>query len=273
MSISYDCHLHTDFSTDSSTPMESQLQQAKRIGLKGVCITDHMDYDFPEEEYPHAANPFVFDPVPYQKQIKGMQKKFPELEIFTGVECGLQNNPHTREQLNQLMALGNWDFRIGSVHLIDGRDPYSPAFWEDRDPVECLRLFFEQTYENILSFHDFDSLGHLDYAVRYAPADYQYRPEAFMDIVDAILAFLVKKDIALEVNTSGLKTAQAAPNPHWDILRRYVQSGGRLITLGSDAHSPEYVGYRFSDMAKKIREIGLQEYVVYQNCRPVFYEI
>lgn len=271
--IEYDCHLHSAFSTDSDTPMEKQIYRAKAAGLRGVCLTDHMDYDFPGDEWPDVDAPFVFDPVSYLRHIEEMKNKFEDIEILAGVECGLQKFPSTKEKLDELKNMGAWDFRIGSLHLIEGKDPYYPAFWEGRDAEDCLRAYFEETYENLLLFHDFESLGHLDYAVRYAPSAYLYTPEVFFDVIDAILSFLIQKDIALEINTSGLKTGRNMPNPHWEILSRYVQLGGRLITIGSDAHTPEYVGYHFREIGDPIKKTGLQEYVVYRNCKPVFHKI
>lgn len=39
-----DYHIHTSFSGDSTYPMEDVVQQAIRLGLKEICITDHVDY-------------------------------------------------------------------------------------------------------------------------------------------------------------------------------------------------------------------------------------
>ncbi len=47
--IQYDTHVHTMFSTDSVTPMRSQLDRAKQLHLKGICFTDHIDYDFQQK--------------------------------------------------------------------------------------------------------------------------------------------------------------------------------------------------------------------------------
>ena len=47
--ILYDTHMHTEFSTDSDTPVTAQTERAEQAGLRGICITDHMDYDFPAE--------------------------------------------------------------------------------------------------------------------------------------------------------------------------------------------------------------------------------
>ena len=44
-----DSHMHTEFSTDSEAPVRSMLDAAVERGLGSVCITDHMDLDFPPQ--------------------------------------------------------------------------------------------------------------------------------------------------------------------------------------------------------------------------------
>ena len=46
----YDFHVHSDFSSDSQAPMEAMVQEGIRLGLPGICFTEHMDLDFPGEK-------------------------------------------------------------------------------------------------------------------------------------------------------------------------------------------------------------------------------
>lgn len=46
--ITGDFHMHTSFSTDCQSDIESMLEGAVNKGMKVVCITDHWDQDFPE---------------------------------------------------------------------------------------------------------------------------------------------------------------------------------------------------------------------------------
>ena len=48
--ILYDMHLHSDFSSDSTTPVGKQIESARQTGLHGICMSDQMDTEFPEEE-------------------------------------------------------------------------------------------------------------------------------------------------------------------------------------------------------------------------------
>lgn len=273
--ILFDTHIHSCYSTDSDTPLARQIEQAIKRGLHGICITDHMDYDFPKEAMKKAFDkpPFVFEPVPYLEELKQLKTRYPSLQIQVGVECGMQTADSVLKKNRRLVQDFPWDYIIGSLHLVDGQDPYYPSFWEGKPASKCVRLYFEQVYENIKKFHDFDSLGHLDYIVRYAPDDYDYKPSLYFDILDEILQFLIRKDKALEINTSGLKSAGRTQNPHLDILKRYAALGGELITIGSDAHTPEYLGFAFEQIPDIMEKAGLHQYVTYQQHKPVFQPI
>ena len=48
--ICADCHMHTDFSTDSTASMESMAERAVSLGMETICFTDHFDMDFPGGE-------------------------------------------------------------------------------------------------------------------------------------------------------------------------------------------------------------------------------
>ncbi len=269
MAIQYDTHLHSDFSTDSSTQLISQINEAKKSGLHGIVITDHYDYDFPKDQYPEADTPFVFSIPDYLSCIKSLQKEVntEQFQLYTGIELGLQNTALVHAKMDEIHTYDQFDYFIGSVHLIDKKDPYYPEFWQGGSPHDLILKYFEQMLDNITAYHNFDALGHLDYIVRYAPEHYQYQPANFKDVICAILELLIQKEIALEINTSGIKST-GMPNPHTQILQWYQDLHGSLITIGSDAHSPEFLAYRF-DLLNKILQInGFREYVTYEKHKP-----
>ena len=44
--ILWDCHMHSSFSADSDTPMESMIQRAIELGIQGITFTEHLDPDY-----------------------------------------------------------------------------------------------------------------------------------------------------------------------------------------------------------------------------------
>lgn len=274
--IQYDTHIHSAYSTDSPTPIRVQIDRAVECGLAGICLTDHMDYDFPPDQYdgvlPAHALPFWFDVHEYKKELAGLKAEYPDFTILTGVECGMQTLAGIKEKNEALTADPSFDYVIGSLHLSERKDPYYQEFWEGRDPYQCVRRYLEELYDTLRTFTAFDSLGHLDYIVRYAPDYFRYDPMQYRDLLEEILKILIKKDIALEVNTSGYKST-GYPNPHPDILVLYKELGGEMITIGSDAHIPDFLAYQFDRILPLLKKAGLHQYVTFHRRRPMFHPL
>ena len=45
----WDTHMHSQFSGDSHTPRGRYDRCCKTKNLKGICFTDHLDIDYPDE--------------------------------------------------------------------------------------------------------------------------------------------------------------------------------------------------------------------------------
>ena len=264
----WDTHMHTDFSGDCTSTPVSMIESAIEKGLTGICITDHLDYDYPEDI------DFEIDLPVYLQKIRELQEIYKnKIEILFGVELGIQ--PHLADRLAKVTATYPFDYVIGSSHLVHNKDPYYPEFYQDRSEEACYREYFESIYENLhLSFTDYDSYGHLDYTVRYGPNKNQfYTYEKYADILDAILETLIRKEIALEVNTAGFKYRLGHPNPAEDVIRRYRDLGGRLITIGADAHKPEHIAFDFQKIPALLQACGFDYYTIFKNRQPEFIKL
>lgn len=53
----------------------------------------------------------------------------------------------------------------------------------------------------------------------------------------------------------------------------YKDLGGEIITIGSDAHFPEYIGYKFEDIPEFLKSIEFNYYTVFENQNPKFYSL
>lgn len=261
----WDQHMHCNFSGDSDALPEDMIKAGIAHGLSGICFTDHLDYDYPEE-----PNIFLLDFDNYFKVLSDLREKYTDkISVNIGIELGLQI-----QAAGQNLAVAEkypFDFIIGSSHVVNHMDPYYPEFFAGRDEDAAYMEYFESVLENINSDVDFDVYGHIDYVVRYGPnknAFYTY--EKFKDIIDEILTQLISKGKGIEVNTGGFKYGLGHPNPTEDIIKRYRELGGEIITMGADAHVPEYVAYEFDKTVQIIKNCGFKYYTVFKNRKAEF---
>ena len=126
-------------------------------------------------------------------------------------------------------------------------------------------------FENLKKFDNFDVYGHLDYVVRYGPEkDRGYCYETYSDLFDRILELLLEKGKGLELNTGGISDGMRDVHPCREVLRRYRQKGGEIITIGSDAHDPAEIAAHFHRAEEVLQECGFRYYTVFENRQPEF---
>ena len=56
--------------------------------------------------------------------------------------------------------------------------------------------------------------------------------------------------------------------PGRDILARYRELGGELLTLGSDAHRAEDLAADFGDAVELLKGLGVKELAVFRKRQP-----
>lgn len=264
----WDTHTHTSFSSDCNASAESMIEAAIGKELLGICFTDHMDYNYPATEYD-----FVFDPAKREPALQALQEKYQDkIPVLIGIEIGLQ--PCAIQDNRALIASQEYDFVIGSSHLVQGYDPYYPEYFEGKSEHEAYLGYFESILENIQTYNDYDVYGHLDYIVRYGPnknKNFTYREYA--DVIDEILRQIVHRGKGIELNTAGLKYGLGHPHPTEEILARYHELGGEIITIGSDAHSPEHIAYEFRCVPEFLKCAGFDYYTVFRERKPMFVKL
>ena len=81
---------------------------------------------------------------------------------------------------------------------------------------------------------------------------------------------MIEKEKGLEVNSAGLKYGLPFAHPHPDVLKRYRELGGEIITIGADAHTPDKVAYAFDKAATVLENCGFRYYTVFKDHKPEF---
>jgi histidinol-phosphatase (PHP family) len=270
-SLPADFHMHTHNSGDSDAPMKDMIESAIQKGLSAICFTEHNDFDYPDMP-DNPPDGFEVNTEAYREEFLSLKPAYEgKIELNWGIEIGMQ--PHLSDKNNDYINSYPFDFVIASNHVCHRKDPYYPSFYEGRSEKESFLEFFESTLENLEKFNNYDVLGHLDYIVRYAPSfDKNYRYADYADILDAILKHLIENGKGLDVNTKSLysKNALANPNPSKDILIRYRELGGDIITFGSDAHVPEHIAGCFDVATEMVKACGFTHYAKFSQRKQEF---
>lgn len=260
--IKADLHVHSNYSSDSEEPLEKIVEAAVGGGLSVLCVTEHMDMDFPTGE-------FILDTPAYKAELFSLREKYADrIELLYGVELGLMD--YLAPRLYEYTASEPFDFIIGSSHLVDGMDPYEPPYFEKYGDRNGILRYFESILANISAYDDFDVYGHLDYAVRYCSKK-AYSPSEYMELIDEILKKLIAMGKGIELNTAGLKYGLGWAHPHPEVLRRYKELGGELITVGSDGHRAGHIAYDFDKACEILKSAGFRYYAVFRKRKAEFF--
>lgn len=70
-----------------------------------------------------------------------------------------------------------------------------------------------------------------------------------------VLREIIANELYLEVNTKELREAYRETLPSKRIIEEYVNSGGKLFSVGSDAHSAEDVGYGIDSILESLEKL------------------
>lgn len=247
-----DYHTHTRFSGDSDADPRMHILKAIEMGLDEICFTDHRDFDYP-------IDTFELDTDAYFKTMRALQEEFKDrIKVKIGVEIGLDTD-HI-DEINDFINRDPYDFVIGSIHVIHYTEFYYGDYFKGKTKEEAHREFFEETLTCVQTFDCFNVLGHMDYIMRYGPyEDKSVDHSKYEDLIDEILKTLIKKGKGIEVNTSGYKVNGDCGFPNFDIVRRYKELGGTIITVGTDAHTSDRIGEHVADVVRHYQEIGFDD--------------
>ena len=255
----YDYHMHSTVSFDAKDTGLAMALAAKDRGLKEICFTDHIDYT-PEMD-------MVFDTAVYNAAYDNLE--VPGLLIRRGMEFGL--TPDNAGQLKTDLGRRHFDFVLGSVHLVEGLDVYLEPYWADKTYDEAIRLHLETTLECVRAHEDYDVLGHLTFIAKCGanPRKELLRYADHKSIMDEIMLELVKRGKGMELNTSGIDRCGGSL-PTLDYFQRFYDLGGRIVTVGSDAHDVARAGQYTHEMTAELKKIF--GYVcTFEDRKPIFH--
>lgn len=265
-----DCHTHSYYSDDSEMLPHDAINKVIDSGLLGLAFTDHLDLDYPNRDFN-----FTFDYAERSKFIDELRQKFNNrIKVLKGLELGYQ--PHIVAEAEKIVKNYDFDFVIASVHSVDRHALCSQAsFYEGKDKEQADIRYLEEVYNSVVSMDCFDVVGHIGYIRRYSPwQDRTLKYSKYSDLIDAILKKVIEKGKGIELNTSGYyNESLLSPIPDFDIVKRYKELGGQILTLGSDSHDAKFIGYSFKPALERLKNVGFNFVTYFQARTPVFVKI
>ena len=285
-----DYHVHTEFSDDSREPMEEQAKRAVSLGLQEMCFTDHVDYgikkDWDEggieyrggdgiglaaEELQPLAN---VDYPKYFAKFSRVKAEFAkEIALRCGLEFGVQVG--TIPKYGALFAedADKLDCVLRSIHQVENKEFWNQEFQQGRSQQEYNERYYQEMYDVMKNFKHYAVLAHLNLISRYDKQG-KYPFAAVRDMIAEILKLAIADGKGIELNTSSWHYGLDDTMPARDILRLYKDLGGRIITIGSDAHSTKYLADHMEEARAILRDaIGMQEVYTFRNMEPIGHKL
>lgn len=262
----YDYHVHSRFSSDCDVDMKDIIERAIEFGIKEICFTDHTDYD-----YCDPSINFEFDIDEYTRYIDLMRNNYEnKIKILKGIEMGIQ--PHIIGKCDRVIAKGDFDFVISSIHTCNRKDLYNGDFYRGKTAREAYLKYFEELLYCIKNFKNFNVIGHLNILARYNKAVAKEKLSSYFDILEVIFKALIERNKGIEINTSSLRYSDTLLLSA-DVLKFYYELGGKVITLGSDTHVPHTLAYKFDYVYEILKEIGFKYIATFEKMEPRFVRI
>ncbi|WP_335932429.1 histidinol-phosphatase HisJ family protein [Fusobacterium polymorphum] len=245
-----DQHVHSSFSFDSNENLENYINVSNN---SDIITTEHLDFENPIINYKDSS----IDYLKYVGQIKNLNKKYSN-KFFLGIEIGY--TPNSEKRIEDFLKDKNFNLKLLSIHQ-NGNYDYMCVNKKLISLEVLIQEYFEQMIQSLESSIEFNVLAHFEYGLRMIDISVTGFDNLASVFLNKIIELIVKKEIAFEVNTKSMYKYKKE-NLYNYMIEKYIKKGGRLFTLGSDAHNIKEYAYKFDEaknflLSKNIKEIIL----------------
>ena len=159
------------------------------------------------------------------------------------------------------------------MHTCLGKDCYFADFFAGKSKQYAYNAYLYRVLESLDAPYRYDIVAHVGYCSRNATyPDPKLRYEDYADVLDEILKRIIARGKILEVNSSA-KTAGSPFIPDTDILERYFELGGRMVSFASDAHDTTRIADRRDIVVAALKKIGFTHLTIPDKGRYLQLEI
>lgn len=260
-----DLHVHTWRCRHATGTAEEYVRAAASSGVAVLGFTEHLPlapglasripgaegYAMPAAELPE-----------YIADVTGAAALGRELgvEVLCGIE--IDAVPVALEHARAELARHSFDLVLGSVHFIDDwafDDPDRREGYADWKSDELWERYFAEVVAAARTGL-FDVVAHVDLVKKFGV----WPDGPTRDLYRTLTAALAATDVAVEVNTAGLRKPCRELYPGQDLLRALCDAGVPA-TIGSDAHAPAEVGAGAAEAREALIEAGYRSVLVFRG--------
>jgi len=278
-----DWHTHNRLCRHAEGNIEDYIHSAINKDLKTIGISDHFPYEFYQnfERIPYQEYSMNLTEIGnYIETVEDLTKKYQQkinIRLSFEVDYILNQEDLLNTQLNKIK--GKLDYILGSLHVLYSENgPWcfdDSRFLKEFDLYESIDDVYLEYYEMQLKMienknFDFDIVSHLD-----LPKKFGRLPENKILVQEGVwkvLESIKKRDLTIEINTSGFRKEIGEQYPSIDIIYKMYELDIPIV-LGSDAHNPEEVAYMFKDMINILQDIGYSQLGHFKNRKRCFVDI
>lgn len=252
-----DYHLHTARCGHAEGGLEDYVSRALELGLAEIGFSDH----FPLLHLRDPSLSMALEELPeYVREIGELAERTTGLTVRMGIEVDYVDGYVDR--LAELLRPYPFDYVLGSVHYLDGwgfDDPRYVDGYRGRD-IHALWERYFQVLGDAAECGLFDVLAHPDLIKKFG-----WRPRGDVRrLYEECLDRVAESGLVVEVSTAGLRKPVGEVYPGEDFLR-LCREREIPVTLGSDAHAPGEVGWRFESALALLRRAGYRDIVRFRK--------
>src|SRR6185503_11718986 len=219
MSLPADLHMHTRLCRHAVGDPVDLAAQAVKIGLEEIGFSEHNPMPRDDWDDWHMLQENFGE---YIENVEKARRDFPQLRIKAALE--MDYIPGQEDWIRELAARYSWDYLIGAVHYVsdswDLDNPKKISEWKHRDPFEVWSAYFERLTMAAESGL-FDIIAHADLCKKFC----FYPKQDCLPLFTRFLSAAKQKDVAMELNTSGLRKDCKEIYPSPKIVRLAAREG------------------------------------------------
>jgi len=270
-----DYHCHSAVSPDGHSTMAEMARAAIEMGIDELCFTDHVE-PVPWLRWNDGPLPLhSYDWSVMAQDFAAAQRLYGDkIKLRMGAELG--EAPFALEVMESFLKNAPpLDFTIGSAHVFRREDGTVAELYWNTEPDEAMWYSEFDGYvaelERLVDWGKFTVLGHLTLPLRYAKelAGLDLSFDRYEEQLREILRRAIEKGIGIELNTN--RGHDPLPGAKW--LKLYRELGGEIVTMGSDAHTPDYLGCAMEENQDLLRACSFRHFTTYEQGKPTFHQL